>query len=431
MITLKNDELAFSFPELGLSLRPFIDQYSQAKLPCLVAEDRRPAIEKLHADWCFREASREQQTQAEKRVLSAGAEEIEDVFHRVSTAAVKGYVDCGLQISFYRTLRIPDDGRTYPLPAGLGLFPLHDVDEFQQSVPPLWLERGGVLMPMYQSEALWIYFETGYPFVVKVGAGKINAVTGKAFGEGLAASPQNYLVVPAQPWLDGFAVSKGVIRQFVAMPLGAGYSAEEQLTGKAEVGGLQLQVLPMKPAACFQKVIKDRLPKSLGDLLREWTRDILRLPGHDPRLDGLYGSRLYVREGAAMGLGAGGKMQQEVYADPYEIDDWQSSQSRRCFVHLCNSMQWRQITGNNPPHPPLTASEYERYGIPWFDYYRDDLQALGGSAILEGLKSVGQLGDIKGDQPLPAEVSVQPELVVQFGNTRRPKEVRQWAPLDG
>ena len=422
MVTLKNDELAFSFPELGLSLRPFIEQYSQATLPCLVAEDRRLAIEKLHADWCFREASRERQTQAEKRVLSAGAEEIEDVFHRVSTAAVKRYVDCGLQICFHRTLRIPDDGRIYPLPAGLGLFPLHDIDGFQQSVPPLWLERGGVLMPMYQSEALWIRFDTGYPFAVKVGAGKINAVTGEAFGEDLAGSPQNYLVVPGQPWLDGFAVSKGVIRQFVAMPLGAGYSAEEQLTGKAEVGGLQLQVLPMKPAVCFQKVIKDRLPKSLGDLLQEWTRDVLRLPGPDRVLDALYGSL-----GSAMGLSAGGKMQQEIYADPYGIDDWNLSQSRRCFVHLCNSMQWRQITGNNPPHPPLTASEYKKHRIPWFDYYRDDLKALDGSPILEKLKSIGQLGKIKGDKPLPEEVSVEPELVVQFGNARRPKEVREWA----
>ena len=151
MITLKNDELAFSFPELGLSLRPFIEEYSQATLPCLVAEDRRAVIEKLHADWCFREASRERQTQAEKRVLSAGDEEIEDVFHRVSTAAVKDYVDCGLQICFQRTLRIPDDGRTYPLPAGLGLFPLHDIDEFQQSVPPLWRCCGLLTVPTFGS----------------------------------------------------------------------------------------------------------------------------------------------------------------------------------------------------------------------------------------------------------------------------------------
>lgn len=29
-----------------------------------------------------------------------------------------------LRISFQRTLRIPDDGRAYPLPPGLGMFPI-------------------------------------------------------------------------------------------------------------------------------------------------------------------------------------------------------------------------------------------------------------------------------------------------------------------
>ena len=46
--------------------------------------------------------------------------------------------------------------------------------------------------------------------------------------------PQNYVVVPGQPWLDGYCVEKGIIRQFVAMPLGQGYSVEEQLTGEPE-----------------------------------------------------------------------------------------------------------------------------------------------------------------------------------------------------
>jgi hypothetical protein len=48
------------------------------------------------------------------------------------------------------------------------------------------------------------------------------------------------VVVPEQPWLDGYCVEKGIIRQFVAMPLGAGYTAEEQISGKAEHGGLQI-----------------------------------------------------------------------------------------------------------------------------------------------------------------------------------------------
>jgi hypothetical protein len=28
------------------------------------------------------------------------------------------------------------------------------------------------------------------------------------------SDPQNYVVVPGQPWLDGFAAGEGLIRQF-------------------------------------------------------------------------------------------------------------------------------------------------------------------------------------------------------------------------
>jgi hypothetical protein len=56
-------------------------------------------------------------------------------------------------------------------------------------------------------------------------------VTGEPYRPGLHREPQDFAVIPEQPWLDGFCVSRGVIRQFVAMPLGAGYTAEEQITG--------------------------------------------------------------------------------------------------------------------------------------------------------------------------------------------------------
>jgi hypothetical protein len=65
----------------------------------------------------------------------------------------------------------------------------------------------------------------------KVATGKINAVTGEGWTAGLNRNPQDYLIVPEQPWLDGYCVEKGVVRQFVAMPLGRGYTTEEQLTG--------------------------------------------------------------------------------------------------------------------------------------------------------------------------------------------------------
>ena len=86
----------------------------------------------------------------------------------------------------------------------------------------------------------------GYPFAVKIAAGKINAVSGEDWSEGLNRDPQDYVVLPRQPWLDGFCVEKGKIRQFVAAPLGKGITAEEQFTGAAEHGGIQIVVHPMK-----------------------------------------------------------------------------------------------------------------------------------------------------------------------------------------
>lgn len=275
------------------------------------------------------------------------------------------------------------------------------------------------MMPMHQSEALWLYFFAAYPFAVKVGAGKINAISGETWCAGLQRHPQDYLVLPEQPWLDGFSVGKGLIRQFVAMPLGDGYSVEEQLTGNADVGGIQLQVFPMKPEAYFRNQLADRLPAKLADVLAE-----------------LVGSWIFNDYPAiccrapapsdAMGLGAGGTMRQEIYKDRNDFADWEITTTSRCFVHLCNSLVWRQITGGNPPHSPLTATEYAEEGIPWFDYYRDDRGAVDGSMRLSGVKSVAEMAHTKGASPLADNSTIVPELIVQYGNTRRPDEVREW-----
>lgn len=67
------------------------------------------------------------------------------------------HTDARLSIEFQRTLRIPDDGSDYPLPPDLGRFPLRHVDDFAENVPAQWIRQGGVMLPMYQSEALWLH----------------------------------------------------------------------------------------------------------------------------------------------------------------------------------------------------------------------------------------------------------------------------------
>jgi hypothetical protein len=320
-----------------------------------------------------------------------------------------------LTIDFQRTLRIPDDGKDYPLPPGLGSFPLRHIDEHAERVPAPWLKRGGVLLPMYQSEALWLNFhsqhvpdrETSYPFAVKVATGKINAATGETWHEGLGRNPQNYLVIPTQPWLDGYCVEKGIIRQFVAMPLGEGYTVEEQLTGEAEVGGVQIEVFPMKKAAFDRRF--PRIPR----LLYRRRADMACCLDEAPM--------------SAMGLSPGGRMRQEIYEDPYSIHDWDADQRSRCFVHLLNSVGWWQLTGEQPPSKPLSAKEYTASGYPWFDYYDADAKALEGAQALAGIKSVAAMAKEKRGTSLPDNQSVTTPKIVSLRAGLRKGQVREGA----
>ena len=308
-----------------------------------------------------------------------------------------------MHIDFQRTLRIPDDKKTHHLPPGLGSFPLRHVDDFGDRVPNPWIEHGGVMLPMYQSEALWVNFSGGYPFAVKVATGKINAVTGERWQNGLNRDPQDYMSTSEQPWLDGYCVEKGVIRQFVAMPLGSGYSAEEQVTGDAEHGGLQIVVYPLK-AKVYERLGRSAFTRSLGT----------------PML-------AYCVKSAApeMGLAPGGRMRQEIYDDTFDLEDWDLRHSSRCFVHIANSMVWKDITGESPPTIPPTARQYSKAGLPWFDYYNDGVTAVEGSNVLSKLKSVLTLGKEKGASPLPENQPVQGEKVVNLGPGRKKGQVRE------
>jgi hypothetical protein len=93
---------------------------------------------------------------------------------------------------------------------------------------------------------------------------------------------------------------------------------------------------------------------------------------------------------------------QEIIEDQYEFSEWDQAQSIRCFVHPCDSSVWRQITGANPWHPPLTAKEYEEAGIPWFDGYRDDKKSL------------------------PENSSIPPDRIAQYRNMRRQGNIREF-----
>ena len=313
--------------------------------------------------------------------------------------------DARCAIEFQRTLRIPDDGTDYPLPPGLGRFPLRHLDDYAERLPEAWGRRGGVIMAMHQAEAMWLSFDSShYPFAVKIATGQICAVTGDAWMNHLNGDPQDYVVLPEQPWLDGYAVEKGLVRQFVAMPLGEGYTAEEELTGEARHGGLQIVAYPMK------REHYERL----------FARRFEAMPEVDVHLDAC------AMPSPDMGLAPGGRMRQEVYEDPFGLDAWDQRHASRCFVSITNSAQWMAVTGERPPMPPPSAKEYADAGLPWFEWYDGDAKALAGTEKLAGLVSVRELGERKGEEPLPENEGARPSRVRTLrrkGDTR----VREFA----
>ncbi len=407
--------------------------------------------------------------------------------------------DAVLTVHLNRTFRIPDDGKNYPLPPGLGHFPIRHVDDFKDKVPSKWVGRGGVMVPLYQSEAMWLGFHprmsrdhgVHYPFAIKVATGKVSAVTGKKWSKKLREG--DYMVAPDQQWLDGYVVEDGTIRQFVAAPLGLGVTVEEQVTGKAEFGGLQIEVVPMD----VEKFLK-RFPKRPPSILRSrgiapcstksslhgipgvYSSTVMNSVAGPQGPQGVSGAAEYscnsinvltLEEAMAkrpemykskqlqsrgeektsasldmdmlrevsdsddsvvlsevnldMGLAAGGRMTQQVFKDRFGLDEWSKTAKARCYVHMCNSIGWQHLTGSLPPHPPMTAQQYESHGYPWFSYYADGKPSHAGTTTLKGVQSVAQFQKTKKVPILPENQSTTAKSVVNLSPQK--KEVRDGA----
>lgn len=283
-----------------------------------------------------------------------------------------------LQIGFECTLRLPDDGKMYPLPPGLGALPARRVMDYAERVPAAWRAGGpdDLFLPLHDCEALFLVFAgaEGQPCAVQVGVGGVNAVSGQAWNETLQADPQDYLVCPPQPWLDGINAGAGMVRQFVAVPLGQGYTVEGQITGQEALGGIQILIWDAKPG---------RFPASPAEPAGEQPIESMAV--------GL--ESLVLETPGIMGLGAGGQMRQKIYPDPHGIETWEPAPAASLRVHLVRARDWAALTGEEPPPTPVSPALYTACGLPWFaldDADRDDVAAAPSLARVKSIQELEQ-----------------------------------------
>ncbi|EXA32954.1 hypothetical protein FOVG_15926 [Fusarium oxysporum f. sp. pisi HDV247] len=244
--------------------------------------------------------------------LHSSSQQGNSTFNKVSGSVLRvGQDDApDLVVSFMRTVRVPESDKEYDLPPGLGRFPLFNITPFSHILPLSMVAKGGFFLPMYQMEALWIHFHTEgqKKFAIRPYVGGINGLSGESSEGGMASilrqmnpvtRKQDYIVLPEQLWLDGIATAPGVINQFVATEMAPpqreksqesrddgssknrdassdpsihsdtpeGASIEWQLTGRDEVGGLQLQIIPaFEPDQIHAGSDRNVYMKSRGDI---------------------------------------------------------------------------------------------------------------------------------------------------------------------
>jgi Holliday junction DNA helicase RuvB subunit len=365
------------------------------------------------------------------------------------------------RISFNRTLRIPEDGRAYPLPAGFGRLPILRVEDYAERVPEQWLEQGGFIIPLYQREALFLEFAgvQWRPTIGKVSVGRVNAISGKEHDLKIRSHRQDYVVIPDQHWLDGINSGNGLVRQFVAMPLGRGYTVEAQVTDEEKYGGFQLAIfdprsgrfpeqdpdetkaaataLAKRARRAAQEELLKGLPeasvkmiravqekhysdaaKSLGLNADEVLRQIKSLRLHFEKVLGTEGfdgliPKAHLQERVLdttqaqfmpasreqeveMGIAAGGTIKQQILEDTYGAESWDEAAFRDVAIHIVNSEVYQQITGREAPPSPISAEQYRRFNIPWYSDYKEKTPSLSPVAMFKRVLSVGQIDNSRG-----------------------------------
>lgn len=293
-----------------------------------------------------------------------------------------------VDVTFHRTVRVMDGRTPANLPPSLGRAKVSKVSQYQANCPEGW-DPSGVFIPLHDTEALWLQFSPSAPSAIIVGAGGINAVDGLALGTKLV-NPQNYLVCPPQPWLDGWkGQDDGSIYQFVATPYqkGEGLSVGEQILGaESKTGGMGIAVFDsVKELAPVKSPREGYSGSAYGSLFEypysyEWPGAKGMSLSAAPSV--MRGSG--VPRGAEMGIGMGGKIAQKIYPDPYGIEVWKESPAEIAVVYLIDAAGYEEITGISIPKPASQGG----YGGKWYGLDDEGEGDTPGSTAFDKLKSV-------------------------------------------
>ena len=92
-------------------------------------------------------------------------------------------------------------------------------------------------------------------------------------------------------------------------------------------------------------------------------------------------------------------------------------------MHLADSLSWAQITGEPAPTRPPTATDYARAGLPFFEHWHAEREALDAMPALAGVSGPAQAHRCRSGSPTQADCPVTVQQVVRLGGPRPVREM--------
>ena len=187
-------------------------------------------------------------------------------------------------VSFMRTLRIPAEVAriTHCRPRSAPSRSIGSSADFRRPCAARVARAGRRLHPALPARSPLAQLpgaRLGHPVAVRVGIGKVDALAGEPLAT-LRSDAGSRRTISSRRSSPGWMAStraKTAIRQFVAMPLGQGYTVEAQVTGEEVFGGIQLVSFEPKP---------DRFPEPPPRCTRTARRSSTRSPPPRPQSGG-------------------------------------------------------------------------------------------------------------------------------------------------